>query len=91
MAQSVGDLVVNLDVETARFNEQLGYIKQGFNSTSSAANEAALQVQQAFSRQEMAAKRAGISVGQFNNSMRMLPAQITDITTQLAGGQSPLP
>ena len=39
---------------------------------------------------EADAKRAGQSVGQYANNMRMVPAQITDIATQLAGGQSPL-
>jgi hypothetical protein len=32
---------------------------------------------------------AGISVGQYSAAMRTLPAQFTDIATQLAGGQSP--
>ncbi|HAH0501901.1 TPA: phage tail tape measure protein, partial [Escherichia coli] len=36
-----------------------------------------------------AAKRAGLSVGQYSNAMRMLPAQFTDVATQLAGGQNP--
>ncbi len=31
-----------------------------------------------------------ISIGQYNNAMRMLPAQFTDVVTQLAGGQNPL-
>lgn len=31
-----------------------------------------------------------ISAGQTANAMRMLPAQLTDVVTQLAGGQSPL-
>lgn len=35
------------------------------------------------------AKAATISVGQLNNALRQTPAQITDIATQLAGGQSP--
>lgn len=43
----------------------------------------------ALSRQEAAARRAGISVGQYSAALRTLPAQITDIATQLAGGQSP--
>ena len=30
-----------------------------------------------------------ISQGQYNNALRMMPAQMTDIVTQLAGGQSP--
>lgn len=89
MAQSVGDLVVNLDVDAAKFKEQIELAHKGFKGISESANDAAMQVQQAFSRQEMAAKKAGISIGQYNNAMRMLPAQITDITTQLAGGQSP--
>ncbi|HFI7301845.1 TPA: phage tail length tape measure family protein, partial [Escherichia coli] len=33
--------------------------------------------------------KAGISVGQYKAAMRMLPAQFTDVATQLAGGQSP--
>lgn len=44
---------------------------------------------EALSRQEAAARRAGISVGQYSAAMRALPAQFTDIATQLAGGQSP--
>ncbi|HGW5384377.1 TPA: phage tail tape measure protein [Enterobacter hormaechei] len=44
---------------------------------------------EALSRQEAAARRAGISVGQYSAAMRTLPAQFTDIATQLAGGQSP--
>jgi lambda family phage tail tape measure protein len=36
-----------------------------------------------------AAKSAGLSVGQMNNALRNTPAQLTDIATQLAGGQSP--
>lgn len=43
----------------------------------------------ALSRQEAAARRAGVSVGQYSAAMRTLPAQFTDIATQLAGGQSP--
>ncbi|QLV88305.1 phage tail tape measure protein [Citrobacter sp. RHBSTW-00678] len=43
----------------------------------------------ALSRQDAAARRAGISVGQYSAALRTLPAQFTDIATQLAGGQSP--
>lgn len=32
---------------------------------------------------------SGVSIGQTANAMRMLPAQMTDVATQLAGGQSP--
>lgn len=90
MAQTaVGDLVVNLDVNSTKFNEQINYVKKEFRRTGDAANDSALRIQQSFSRQESAARKAGISVGQYNAAMRMLPAQFTDIATQLAGGQSP--
>lgn len=90
MAQTaVGDLVVNLDVNSTKFNEQINYVKKEFRQTGEAANDAALRMQQSFSRQESAARKAGISVGQYSAAMRMLPAQFTDIATQLAGGQSP--
>ncbi len=65
------------------------YVKRQFKQTGDAANDSALKVQQSFTRQESAAKKAGIPVGQYNAAMRMLPAQFTDIATQLAGGQSP--
>lgn len=38
-------------------------------------------------RQALAAQKAGISVGQYKAAMRMLPAQFTDVATQLAGGR----
>ncbi|CAM8673342.1 phage tail tape measure protein [Leclercia sp. M-A074-M] len=90
MAQTaVGDLVVNLDVNSTKFNEQISYVKKEFRQTGNAANDSALRIQQSFSRQENAARKAGISVGQYNAAMRMLPAQFTDVATQLAGGQNP--
>ncbi|HGY4229715.1 TPA: phage tail tape measure protein [Citrobacter amalonaticus] len=90
MAQTaVGDLVVNLDVNSTEFNEQITHVKRQFRQTGDAANDTELRIRQAFSRQEIAAKKAGLSVGQYSNAMRMLPAQFTDIATQLAGGQSP--
>lgn len=89
MAQAVGDLIVDLDLDAAKFQEQVERVKKSFGKTEAAANDAALQVQQSFSKQEIAAKKAGLSVGQYSNAMRMLPAQFTDVATQLAGGQSP--
>lgn len=89
MAQSVGDLIVNLDLNSPKFTEQLTFAGKKLTEMGQAANEATTQAQQAFSRQELAAKRAGISVGQYSAAMRTLPAQFTDIATQLAGGQSP--
>ncbi|MEN0581911.1 phage tail tape measure protein [Phytobacter palmae] len=89
MSQSVGDLVVSLDVDAAKFNEQIEFSRKGLKGIGESANDAAMQVMQAFSRQEIAAKKAGISIGQYNNAMRMLPAQISDVAVQLAGGQNP--
>ncbi|WHP32840.1 phage tail tape measure protein [Trabulsiella odontotermitis] len=90
MAQTaVGDLVVNLDVNSSKFTEQVSYAQRQLKQTGDAANDAALRIQQSFSRQQSAAQKAGISVGQYTAAMRMLPAQFTDVATQLAGGQSP--
>ncbi|WP_437888349.1 phage tail tape measure protein [Phytobacter sp. V91] len=89
MAQAVGDLIVNLDLNDAKFTERNNYVKRGLEGIGTAANDTALEVQSAFSRQEASAKKAGISIGQYNAAMRSLPAQLTDIATQLAGGQSP--
>lgn len=89
MAQSVGDLIVNLDLNSPKFNEQLAYSGKKLSELGKAATTAADQVDVAFNRQEVAARRAGMSVGAYGNAVRMLPAQFTDIATQLAGGQSP--
>lgn len=89
MAQAVGDLIVNLDLNDAKFTERYNYVKRGLEGIGVAANDTTLEVQNAFSRQELYAKKAGISIGQYNAAMRSLPAQFTDIATQLAGGQSP--
>ena len=40
-------------------------------------------------KQESQLKLNNLTVGQYNNAMRMAPAQFTDIVTQLAGGQNP--
>ena len=89
MTQSVGDLVINLDVNDANFEEQLTRARKLFNGLGDSAENAGDKGAQSFSKQELMAKRVGISVGQYSNALRMLPAQFTDIATQLAGGQSP--
>ncbi|MFV2429110.1 phage tail length tape measure family protein, partial [Escherichia coli] len=53
------------------------------------ARQPARAVEQALSRQALAAQKAGISVGQYKAAKRTLPAQFTEIATQLAGGQNP--
>lgn len=89
MAQAVGDLVVNLDLNSSSFTEQTAFVRKQFVGMGKDSDAAGKAGQDAFSRQEQAARRAGISVGQYTQAMRMLPAQFTDIATQLAGGQSP--
>jgi len=85
----VGDLVVKIDGDSAKFDEEVAHLNKQLSGLGRAANDSTAQVTAAFTRQERAAKRAGISIGQYNNAMRMLPAQLTDVATQLAGGQSP--
>ncbi|EPP7093022.1 phage tail length tape measure family protein [Klebsiella michiganensis] len=89
MSQPVGDLVVKIDGDSAKFDEEVAHLNKQLSGLGKAANDSSAQVTAAFSRQERAAKRAGISIGQYKNAMRMLPAQFTDVATQLAGGQSP--
>ena len=47
------------------------------------------KVTAALKAQESQLKLNNITAGQYNNAMRMVPAQFTDIVTQLAGGQNP--
>ncbi|ELO5976332.1 phage tail tape measure protein, partial [Escherichia coli] len=89
MAEPVGDLVVDLSLDAARFDEQMARVRRHFSGTESDAKKTAAVVEQSMNRQALAAQKAGISVGQYKAAMRMLPAQFTDVATQLAGGQSP--
>jgi len=85
----VGDLVVRLDADAAKFDEQLAFARKQLGGLGNDSDIAGKKGQEAFNKQELAAKKAGISVGQYKAAMRTLPAQFTDIATQLAGGQSP--
>lgn len=49
-------------------------------------SEQAAPLIQAATKQGNAMKLAGISAGQYQNALRMLPAQITDVATSLASG-----
>ncbi|HEB0785119.1 TPA: phage tail tape measure protein [Salmonella enterica] len=89
MSQPVGDLVVNLSLDSVKFDEQMANVSRQYHKLNNDAGKSAAVAEQAFSRQAKAAKAAGISVGQYKAAMRMLPAQFTDIATQLAGGQNP--
>lgn len=76
--------------ESGRINSaQFEHFNGILNQTRERLSGVADVLPEALSRQEAAARRAGISVGQYNQAMRTLPAQFTDIATQLAGGQSP--
>lgn len=44
----------------------------------------------AMQRQAQMLKKLNLSQGLYNNAMRQLPMQMTDVVTQLAGGQNPL-
>ncbi|EAO8774053.1 phage tail tape measure protein [Salmonella enterica] len=89
MSQQVGDLVVNMSLDSVKFDDQIARIKKQYQQLDNTATASAGAAEKSFNRQAKAAKAAGISVGQYKAAMRMLPAQFTDIATQLAGGQSP--
>ncbi|NAQ75395.1 phage tail tape measure protein [Escherichia coli] len=89
MSQPVGDLVIDLSLDTIRFDEQMSRVRRHFSGLDTDARKTASAVEQGLSRQALAAQKAGISVGQYKAAMRTLPAQFTDIATQLAGGQNP--
>ncbi|HCP4058047.1 TPA: phage tail tape measure protein [Escherichia coli] len=89
MSQPVGDLVIDLSLDAVRFDEQMSRVRSHFSGLDTDARKTAGVVEQNLSRQALAAQKAGISVGQYKAAMRTLPAQFTDIATQLAGGQNP--
>lgn len=77
-------------LEAGRINgAQFEHFNTILNQTRERLSGVADVLPEALSRQEAAARRAGISVGQYSAALRTLPAQFTDIATQLAGGQSP--
>ncbi|MDV0448875.1 phage tail tape measure protein [Enterobacter roggenkampii] len=76
--------------EAGRINgAQFEHFNTILNQTRERLSGVADVLPEALSRQEAAARRAGISVGQYSAAIGMLPAQLTDIATQLASGQSP--
>ncbi|MCM4476675.1 phage tail tape measure protein [Escherichia coli] len=89
MSQPVGDLVIDLSLDAVRFDEQMTRVRRHFSGLETDVRKTASAVEQGLSRQALAAQKAGMSVGQYKAAMRTLPAQFTDIATQLAGGQNP--
>ncbi|BEB19424.1 hypothetical protein VEE42_06060 [Escherichia coli] len=71
MAEPVGDLVVDLSLDAARFDEQMARVRRHFSGTESDAKKTAAVVEQSLSRQALAAQKAGISVGQYKAAMRI--------------------
>ena len=65
MAEPVGDLVVDLSLDAARFDEQMARVRRHFSGTETDAKKTAAVVEQSLSRQALAAQKAGISVGQY--------------------------
>ncbi|HFO3405382.1 TPA: phage tail tape measure protein, partial [Escherichia coli] len=82
-------LVIDLSLDAVRFDEQMSRVRRHFSGLDTDVRKTASAVEQGLSRQALAAQKAGISVGQYKAAMRTLPAQFTDIATQLAGGQNP--
>ncbi|MDZ5641659.1 phage tail tape measure protein [Enterobacter sp. A103] len=80
-------------IPEAQFKGTLALLEQErteLYALSEAAEKAGHKMASGFSTHELAAKKAGISVGQYTMALRTLPMQMTDIVTQLAGGQNPL-
>ncbi|HBB6657655.1 TPA: phage tail tape measure protein [Salmonella enterica] len=100
MSGKFADLTAILTLDSARFSQEIVRVKKGLSETSDLADGMSERVshsfkrqadaaEQSLNRQARAARAAGISVGQYKAAMRMLPAQFTDVATQLAGGQNP--
>lgn len=100
MSGNFADLTAILTLDSTSFSEEMGRVKKSLGETGSLADtmsgkvsqslkKPAEVIEQSLSRQAVAAQKAGISIGQYKAAMRTLPAQFTDIATQLAGGQSP--
>ncbi|HBZ2938825.1 TPA: phage tail tape measure protein, partial [Klebsiella pneumoniae] len=69
MSQPVGDLVVKIDGDSAKFDEEVTRLNRQLAGVGKNANTSSEQVTKAFAREELAAKRAGISVGQYRAAM----------------------
>lgn len=76
--------------EAGRINgAQFEHFNDVLNQTRQRLSSVADVLPEALTKQQIAAQKAGLSIGQYNQALRMLPMQLTDVATQLAGGQSP--
>ncbi|EKQ4389408.1 phage tail tape measure protein, partial [Escherichia coli] len=57
MAEPVGDLVVDLSLDAARFDEQMARVRRHFSGTETDAKKTAAVVEQSLSRQALAAQK----------------------------------
>ncbi|WP_454737590.1 phage tail length tape measure family protein [Cupriavidus necator] len=102
---SLGSLIIELQANVARLDTDMGAAESVVASrvkrieaqvaqiARSIENAGAANANQFVDRMrvtEQAFGRVGASAAQAANAMRMVPAQMTDIVTQLAGGQNPL-
>ncbi len=60
MAEPVGDLVVDLSLDAARFDEQMARVRRHFSGTESDAKKTAAVVEQSMNRQALAAQKGAI-------------------------------
>jgi L-lactate utilization protein LutC len=79
-------IVVRITVDSVAAEAALGRTGGAMESVSTTARASAA----ALRTQEGVLRNVGVSAGQTAAAMRQLPAQLTDIATQLAGGQNPL-
>ncbi|QUN28703.1 phage tail length tape measure family protein [Cupriavidus sp. KK10] len=102
---SLGSLIIELQANVARLDTDMGaaesvvanrvkriesQIAQISRAVEAGGAANASQFADRMRNAEVAFGRVGVSAAQAANAMRMVPAQMTDIVTQLAGGQNPL-
>ncbi|SPW71886.1 putative tail length tape measure protein [Escherichia coli] len=63
MAEPVGDLVVDLSLDAARFDEQMARVRRHFSGTESDAKKTAAVVEQSLSRQALLHRKRGFPSG----------------------------
>ncbi len=100
VGDAAADVATRMDAQSKRFLASLE--RQADRAGKTAAEYAAFRSQQLgvadaaapmverLRQAEQAFAKTGVSAAQTAAAMRMVPAQMTDIVTQLAGGQSPL-
>lgn len=83
-------LEIKLQANVEQLRAALQAAREDFERLKKAAIETGNQGGPALNPLDNAAKKTAISAGQTAQAFRQLPAQLTDVVTQLAGGQNPL-